>query len=82
MNENINGNIKEDIPETIQEKLKRFQEFWNESLNENYTNQAKLADLARQIRDLKCDDDFLVSTLTATEQITYHYAKLLANYKG
>ena len=68
--------------EDIKEMLKRFQELWNESLNRNYTHQAELGNLARQIRDLKCNDIFLISNLTVTEQMTYNNAILLANYKG
>ena len=63
----------------IKAMLARFQQLWDESLNEVYTNQAELGNLARQIRDLKCDDIFLVSNLTVTEQITYYNAILLAN---
>lgn len=65
----------------IKKYLARFQELWDESLNGDYKNRIELSNLARKIRDLKCSDEFLVSSLTATEQITYRYAILLANYK-
>ena len=68
--------------EDIKVLLKRFQELWDESLNRDYTHQAELSNLARKIRDLKCDDMFLISNLTITEQNTYNKAILLANYKG
>lgn len=66
----------------IKKMLERFQKLWNESLNRNYTHQAELGNLARQIRDSKCNDIFLVSNLSVTEQMTYNNAILLANYKG
>ena len=65
----------------IKKYLARFQELWDESLNGDYKNRIELNNLARKIRDLKCSDEFLISSLTATEQITYRYAILLANYK-
>lgn len=65
----------------IKKLLERFQQLWNESLNGDYKNRVELSNLARKIRDLKCSDQFLVSSLTATEQIAYRYAILLANYK-
>lgn len=68
--------------EDIKKKLERFQDLWDESLNRDYTHQIELSNLSRQIRDLKCDDIFLISNLTVTEQITYNNAILLANYKG
>lgn len=65
----------------IHNQLERFQELWNESVNGNYTHQTELGNLARKIRDLKCTDNFIISSLTPTEQMTYRYAILLANYK-
>ena len=65
----------------IKKYLARFQELWDESLNGDYKNRIELNNLARKIRDLKCSDEFLISSLTATEQITYRYSILLANYK-
>lgn len=67
--------------QNIKVQLARFQQLWDESLNGNYANQVELGNLARKIRDMKCTDNFFVSSLTATEQITYRYAILLANYK-
>lgn len=73
MNNNNNTDIKN--------QLKRFQELWDESLNGNYKHQIEISNLARKIRDAKCTNEFLISSLTPTEQITYRYAILLANYK-
>ena len=67
--------------EDIKKQLERFQELWDESLNGDYTNRVELNNLSRKIRDSKCTDEFLISSLTPTEQITYRYAILLANYK-
>ncbi len=70
----------EDI-KSIKAKLARFQELWKESLEKNYKNRIELADLARQIRDAKCEDAFLISELTESERITYDNAIKLANAK-
>lgn len=65
----------------IKQKLDRFKTFWNESLSGNYTNGLELGNLARQIRDAKCNDEFLISSLTEEELILYRYAVTLANTK-
>ena len=65
----------------IIEKLDRFNVLWNESLNGNYENGHELNNLARQIRDAKYNDEFLVSSLTEEQRKTYHFALILANTK-
>ena len=67
--------------EDIKALLKRFQKLWDESLNGNYSNNIELSNLARKIRNLKCSDQFLISSLTTTELVMYRYAILLANCK-
>lgn len=66
----------------IKALLKLFHQYWDESLDGNYKNTIELGNLSRKIRDKKCTDDFLISSLTPTEQIYYRYAILLANYKN
>ena len=73
--------VSKEAAEDIKKQLERFQELWDESLNGDYTNRVELNNLSRKIRDSKCTDEFLISSLTPTEQITYRYAILLANYK-
>lgn len=63
----------------IKTKLPQFQKLWNESLSGNYSNSMELGNLARQIRDAKCNDEFLISSLTEEEQTLYRYATVLAN---
>ena len=63
----------------IKTKLTQFKELWNESLSGNYSNSMELGNLARQIRDAKCNDEFLISSLTEEEQTLYRYATILAN---
>lgn len=63
----------------IKTKLPQFQKLWNESLSGNYSNSMELGNLARQIRDAKCNDEFLISSLTEEEQTLYRYATILAN---
>lgn len=64
---------------SIKRKLARFQELWDEALGKNHKNYIELAELARQIRDAKCEDLFMISELTESERITYDHAKKLAN---
>lgn len=63
----------------IKTKLPQFQKLWDESLSGNYSNSMELGNLARQIRDAKCNDEFLISSLTEEEQTLYRYATTLAN---
>lgn len=70
----------EDI-KSIKNKLARFQKLWDEALDKNHKNRIELAELARQIRDAKCEDAFLISELTESECMTYDHAKKLANAK-
>lgn len=65
--------------ENIKEMLKRFQDLWNKSLDGDDTNHVELGNLSRKIRDLKCSDEFLISSLTTTEIIYYRYAITIAN---
>lgn len=65
----------------ITTKLTQFQELWDESLSGNSSNCDKLGNLARQIRDAKCNDEFLISSLTEKEQTLYRYATTLANVR-
>ena len=70
----MNDNIDE-----IKKKLARFQELWDDALNDNHKNHIELSNLARQIRDSKCEDVFMISDLTESEYIAYDHAKKLAN---
>lgn len=63
----------------IKQKLIRFKVFWNESLNGDYRNALELGNLARQIRDAKCNDEFMLSSLNEEELNLYRYAITLAN---
>ena len=65
----------------IKKELARFDTLWTESVHGNYKNVQELGNLARQIRDAKCNDEFLISTLSDNELILYRYAVILANTK-
>lgn len=65
----------------IKTRLTQFKELWNESLSGNYSNSDALGNLARQIRDAKCNDEFLISSLTKEEETLYRYATTLANVR-
>ena len=67
------GNIKNDF--------ERFKVLWDESVDGNYKNVNELGNLARKIRDAKCNDEFLISSLSEEEQTAYRYAVILANVK-
>lgn len=63
----------------IKQNLARFEMLWTESVNGNFNNVNELGNLARQIRDAKCNDEFLISSLSNNELILYRYAVILAN---
>lgn len=63
----------------IKKMLEGFKELWDKSLDGDTTNHAELGNLSRKIRDMKCTDTFLISSLTTTEIIYYRYAITLAN---
>ena len=63
----------------IKQKLSRFKVFWNESLEGDYQNAHELGNLARQIRDAKCNGQFMLSSLNEEELNLYRYAVTLAN---
>ena len=68
----------------IKKLLERFQILWDEalksiSLNVKYKNRDELNNLSRKIRDMKCNDEFQLSSLTTTELIYYRYALLLSD---
>ena len=65
----------------ITTKLTQFQKLWNESLSGNYSNRIALGNLARQIRDAKCNDEFLISSLNEKEKTLYRCAITLANVR-
>ena len=63
----------------IKKMLERFKELWDKSLDGDNTNHLELGNLSRKIRDMKCTDAFLISSLTTTELIYYRYAVAIAN---
>ena len=63
----------------IKQNLASFEMLWTESVNGNFNNVNELGNLARQIRDAKCNDEFLISSLSNNELILYRYAVILAN---
>ena len=65
----------------IKKDFERFKVLWDESVDGNYKNVNELGNLARKIRDAKCNDEFLISSLSEEEQTTYRYAIKLANVK-
>ena len=67
------------MEKNIKQNLARFEMLWTESVNGNFNNANELGNLARQIRDAKCNDEFLISSLSNNELILYRYAVILAN---
>lgn len=65
----------------LNEKLERFGTFWSESLQGNYQNGTELRNLARQIRDAECTDEFLLTSLSKDELTLYNHAVTFANAK-
>ena len=65
----------------IKKDFERFKVLWDESVDGNYKNVNELGNLARKIRDAKCNDEFLISSLSEEEQTAYRYAVILANVK-
>mgnify|MGYP004469225203 CR=1 FL=1 len=65
----------------IEKDFARFITLWNEALNGNYKNGNELGNLARKIRDAKCNDDFMISSLSEEYKTAYRYAVILANVK-
>ena len=48
----------------IKKDFERFKVLWDESVDGNYKNVNELGNLARKIRDAKCNDEFLISSLS------------------
>ena len=67
------------MEKNIKQNLASFEMLWTESVNGNFNNVNELGNLARQIRDAKCNDEFLISSLSNNELILYRYAVILAN---
>lgn len=65
----------------IKKDFERFKVLWDESVDGNYKNVNELGNLARKIRDAKCNDEFLISSLSEEDQTAYRYAVILANVK-
>lgn len=65
----------------IKKDFERFKVLWDESVDGNYKNVNELGNLARKIRDAKCNDEFMISSLSEEEQTAYRYAVILANVK-
>lgn len=65
----------------ITEKLERFGTFWDESLQGNYRHGRELKNLARQISDTECTDEFLLTSLSKDELTLYNHAVTFANAK-
>lgn len=74
-------NKKNTQKSNIKNDLERFKVLWDESVDDNHKNVNELGNLARKIRDAKCNDEFLISSLSEEEQTTYRYAIKLANVK-
>ena len=65
----------------IKKDFERFKVLWDESVDGNYKNVNELGNLARKIRDAKCNDEFMISSLSEEEQTADRYAVILANVK-
>ena len=65
----------------IKNDFERFKVLRDESVDGNYKNVNELRNLARKIRDAKCNDEFLLSSLSDEDKKAYRYAVRLANVK-